>query len=931
MTYAQAQELAEEWINGGVSRERQREVRVREFDLGFVCWAVQSAEGGTEAEGEARLVIARDSGASTLWPALPVNEVVRQYEETYGRPVAANPAGAARPAPGPVEATSFLLSPPQWLQEAGEAALAAEAERLSAPAAAGTPASGVPVAGAEPAAFTAPAAPAEPSEPAVRRVAPPAPPLDPAPPVPPSPGVRFGRADTPGPAVLTTPPVSERPAGDAPTMLAPPPGHEEPAGPPSYGAGVEAATVLLPDGLRTNGAGLSGEPRAGSEAATMLLPEGARPGLAGLPGAPGGPGTPVPGTPVPPSLPPMVEPAPTLLAPPDGLPGLAGLPGAPGGPGTPVPGTPVPPSLPPMVEPAPTLLAPPDGLPGLAGLPGLPGAPGGPGTPVPPPAGPGVEHAATMLASPDGLPGLAGLPGAPGAPVPPPVGPPAEPAPPGALGRAPGSAPPPPPPAALRGGAAGPGAGPAPVALGRNPGSAPPPPPPAGLRGGSGPAAPVGSAGRGASSAPPPPPPAGLRPADAAAAPPAAPAAPGGVAYERTQLAGAIDPGTPPSGGPAVPPPPVAGASAAPVAGYGYPAGPAPAPAAAPAPAPVAAPVPPAPVPGPPQGAPVPPGVPAVGPGYFAALSYRGPDGSEQKLLHRSEPGTPHPEWKILQDLRRLNVPPEQVLELYTELESCDLPGGYCHRMIAASWPNVRLTHTADYGREHHSRQAGMAQLLDHLDELHQLASGPQRVRPFRVPLPAPGTVPAPQPVPPQQLGQELGQAFGANVFRFEQRAVARQGVPEPVAQTLMWAGLPREFGPFFWAQAQEGRPIPTLAELAAERGLAGSTDFGGYLVLGNDYGRQLCVQYGTAHVVAMDLEGTGEPPRFVNTGVPEFVRALALLGRMWRLRYGLTPDQAGRWTTDFQAQLAAIDPAALQSADTWWAVLLEQFWDGLL
>ncbi|MFE2111027.1 hypothetical protein ACFXAF_34885, partial [Kitasatospora sp. NPDC059463] len=130
VTYAQAQELAEEWINGGVPRERQREVRVREFDLGFVCWAVQPGDGAGGAEGEARLVIARDSGASTLWPALPVNEVVRQYEETYGRPVAANPAGAARPAPGPVEATSFLLSPPQWLREAGEAALTAEAERL---------------------------------------------------------------------------------------------------------------------------------------------------------------------------------------------------------------------------------------------------------------------------------------------------------------------------------------------------------------------------------------------------------------------------------------------------------------------------------------------------------------------------------------------------------------------------------------------------------------------------------------------------------------------------------------------------------------------------------------------------------------------------------------------------------------------------------
>ncbi|MGW6917576.1 SUKH-4 family immunity protein, partial [Kitasatospora sp. NPDC054939] len=453
--------------------------------------------------------------------------------------------------------------------------------------------------------------------------------------------------------------------------------------------------------------------------------------------------------------------------------------------------------------------------------------------------------------------------------------------------------------------------------------------------------APAAGGGRNAGSSPPPPAPAGLRAGEAPAPAPAAPPAPAPaaqVAYERTQLASAVDlaapggpgapadPGTPPSGGPAVPPPPGPGAPVAPGGGYGYPGAPGPAvpPAAAQA-------VPPAPVPGPPPGAPVPPGVPVVGPGYMAALSYRGPDGSEQKLLHRSEPGTPHPEWKILQDLRRLNVPPEQVLELYTELECCDLPGGYCDRMIKASWPNVRRTSTAPYGRDQQSRQAGMAQLLDHLDELHQLASGARRARPVRVPLPPPGSVPALPPLPPQQLSQELGQSFGPNVFRFEQRAVSRQGVPEPVAQTLMWAGLPRDFGPFFWAQAQEGRPIPTLAELAAERGLPGGPDFGGYLVLGNDYGRQLCVQYGTAHVVAVDLEGTGEGPRFVNSGVPEFVRSMALLGRMWRLRYGLTPDQAGRWTTDFQAQLAAIDPAALQSADSWWAVLLEQFWDGLL
>jgi hypothetical protein len=312
-------------------------------------------------------------------------------------------------------------------------------------------------------------------------------------------------------------------------------------------------------------------------------------------------------------------------------------------------------------------------------------------------------------------------------------------------------------------------------------------------------------------------------------------------------------------------------------------------------------------------------------------VSYRGPDGSAQTLIHRSEPGTPHPEWKALQELRRLNVPPDQVIELHTDLELCDLPGGYCARMVKSSWPNVRISHTVPYGRELQARQSGMAMLLDHLDQLHQVAAAPQRNRPLRAPLPPPGAVQQLPPAPPQQLAAELGQAFGPSVFRFEQRAVSRQGVPPQVAETLMWAGLPRDFAPFFWAQAVEGRPIPTLAELAAERGRPAAPDFGGYLVLGHDYGRQLCVQYGTAHVVTVDLEGGGEAPRFVNTGVPEFVRGLAMLGRMWRLRYGLTPDQAGRWTTDFQAQLLAIDPAALLTPESWWGVLLEQFWDGLL
>lgn len=329
---------------------------------------------------------------------------------------------------------------------------------------------------------------------------------------------------------------------------------------------------------------------------------------------------------------------------------------------------------------------------------------------------------------------------------------------------------------------------------------------------------------------------------------------------------------------------------------------------------------------------PQPIGQPTVGPGYQAVLRYRAQDGSEQQLIRRSAPGTPHPEWQIFHELRGMNVPPDQVLELHTELESCELPGAYCARMIREQWPQARITSIAPYGTDHASRQQGMQQLLAHQGELHQVADGPARPAPVRAPLPQ---VQAAPPIPPEGVAQELAGAFGPGLFRFEQAAVSRQGVPPVVAHSLVVGGLPMDMGPFFWAQAQPGRPVPTLAELAQERGVQPASDAGSYLVMGSDFGKAICVQYGTANIVAVPVEagpgGAPVPPQFVNTGLPEFQCCLALLGRMWRLRFGLNQEQAGRWTVDFQAQLAALDPAALGSPESWWSVLLEQMWDGLL
>ncbi|MGW7101155.1 SUKH-4 family immunity protein [Streptomyces sp. NPDC054883] len=758
VTFAQAQERAEEWINGDVPAYQHREVRVREFGLGFVVWSEDRAGVAVSGGGRQRLVIARDSGEVTLWPGLPVGEVIRRYEEEYG----AGPAPVAEASvPSPridSEQTSFMLSPPEWLQEAADRAgitpAGADSSGVGGSGAAGdagaSGGSGVPADSSGAAAV--PDAPGAPSgaEPPRRGGEVPYEPTA-------NDGVPAGTTPWAGTDVNSG---ADEPSVPLPaTVFAPPlSGSDLEDGVPAPASGVapEAKTTLMAGGSRLPRTAIAPALREGAAEIADAPTSKARVSRPGVSEAAAGAPADVPSAP----------------------PALPGASGAPGG----------------GLDHAATMLA----GPAVVGPPAPPGPPPGPGVPPGPPGVPGasggpgggLDHAATMLAGPAV------------------VGPPAPPAPPGV---------------------------------------------------------------------------------------PAAPGVPGGGAHHAaTMLA---HPGVPQPPGPPAPPGPVPGGPQ-------------------PGPAPVAQ-----------------PGVPTVGPGYQAVLRYRAPDGSEQQLIRRSAPGTPHPEWQILYELRAMNVPPQQVLELHTELASCELPGGYCARMIRETWPQVRITSVAPYGTDHASRQQGMHHLITHQSELHQVADGPARPAPVRAPLPQ---VPLQPAIPLEAIAQELAGAFGPQgVFRFEQRAVSRQGVPEIVAQTLMWSGLPVDFGPFFWAQAVPGQPLPTLAELAAQRQVQPASDAGSYLVVGSDFGKALCVQYGTAHIVAVPVEagpgGAPVPPQFVNSSLPQFVRSLAMLGQMWRLRQHLTPEQAGRWTVDFQANLAGLDSAALASPESWWSVLLEQMWDGLL
>ncbi|MER7158813.1 hypothetical protein ABT380_09930, partial [Streptomyces lydicus] len=399
MTFAQAQERAERWVNGEVPASLHREVRVREFDLGFVAWA-EDREGGPSTDGgRARLVIARDSGETTLWPGLPVGEVIRRYEEEYGA-VADGGYGAAEPAPQRIdlEATSFLLTPPEWLQQAADA--------RGIPDGRGGTGSG-----AAPAAPSAPSVPAQAGPPAAAAAAGPAPAAPPAPSTPsvpsadvpsasdawaevsvngagdgvsqngadaaetgPVPGVPGGTGAPGTPAEATPWAAADTTSSDGggedlsvglpQTVFAPPlAGFDEEDAPAAPRARPEAKTELLQGGSQL--------PRT-QVAPAVELPDGAGPGG----GPAGGPG----GAPLPPPMP----------AAPPAVPGLPDLP---------------PPSGPPVAD-----VPPPPGVAG-AGASAVPG----PGTPPAPPAAGGVHAAATMLADGSSLPGNAA-----GGPPPPP-------------------------------------------------------------------------------------------------------------------------------------------------------------------------------------------------------------------------------------------------------------------------------------------------------------------------------------------------------------------------------------------------------------------------------------------------------------------------------------------------------------------------------
>ncbi|MEV6741662.1 SUKH-4 family immunity protein [Streptomyces sp. NPDC051104] len=334
---------------------------------------------------------------------------------------------------------------------------------------------------------------------------------------------------------------------------------------------------------------------------------------------------------------------------------------------------------------------------------------------------------------------------------------------------------------------------------------------------------------------------------------------------------------------------------------------------------------------------------PVTGPGNTAVFTYVDPAGGEETTLFRnSGPGLPPAEYQCWAELRRMNVPVDNVVAVHTDLRPSLLPGGYTAELLNA-FPNAQLSCSQTYGARPEERAQGVAALVEQVEMLHRVAGRQPPPRPHRLPVPA-RVAPA-EPMRDAALGHHLEEVFGQEgVRRYDADDVADSPLPDTTKSTLTGAGLPADLPLFFTADRPDAASAGGLftdvaTNLRERRSPAGEEKIGALAHLariGFD---------GVAVIAVQCVPGTTEPDglgalwavdpvtaeaRYVNVSAAAFARSLALLATVRQRMRGLDPVAAGAEVAALQEQLVAVDASALANADTWWSVIVEQMWHGL-
>jgi len=99
----------------------------------------------------------------------------------------------------------------------------------------------------------------------------------------------------------------------------------------------------------------------------------------------------------------------------------------------------------------------------------------------------------------------------------------------------------------------------------------------------------------------------------------------------------------------------------------------------------------------------------------------------------------------------------------------------------------------------------------------------------------------------------------------------------------------------------------------------------GEHVVIGDDYGTDLCVSLSDGAVHSIDPKEMLPPRRFVNSGITELAKFIELSGT-----FADSSAEPEILAQQMQAALTKMDAKAFSDPENWWAVILEQLSYGL-
>lgn len=83
-------------------------------------------------------------------------------------------------------------------------------------------------------------------------------------------------------------------------------------------------------------------------------------------------------------------------------------------------------------------------------------------------------------------------------------------------------------------------------------------------------------------------------------------------------------------------------------------------------------------------------------------------NGAVKTIVMASERGAGHAERLIAKSLEEMGVQPSQITRIFSELEPCSAPGGYCKRFIQKTFPQAKVSYCFEYGVSAASRSNGI-------------------------------------------------------------------------------------------------------------------------------------------------------------------------------------------------------------------------------